>query len=500
MTSALQHPQVVSEYLVTECGGGRLLGPLDPTQWNTVMISSFGVIPKGNTGKWRVIVDLSSPEGASVNDAIDPELCSLSYCGVEDAAKEIARQGRNAVMAKVDVKSAYRVVPVHPDDRWLLGIKWEGSLYVDTTLPFGLRSAPKIFSAIADAVEWIVKQAGVRFVIHYLDDFLLIGTPDTDECEKGMRTLLGVFHRLGLPVAEGKLEGPDVRLTFLGFEVDSCAMELRLPEDKLREVQSLIQRWQGRKSCLRNELESLVGKLSHATKVVQPGKTFMRRMYELLKGTRQSHHHVRLNAVFRADLMWCARFVEDWNGVSMLYEYGLHEAQVYFFTDVSGGFGCGALWQSRWFQLQWSLVHEEFYRPLREESITLKELLPVVLAAALWGPDWRDLSVVVRCDNQGAVAIVNSGYTQLMHLARCLFFIRAIYRFTLRAVYVPGTENGLADAISRDNLTLLFTQVPEAVRRRCHVPSELVEVLVGKRPDWSSQAWSQQFQSYLQRV
>ena len=117
--------------------------------------------------------------------------------------------------------------------RWLLRIKWEGSLYVDTTLPFGLRSAPKIFSAIVDAVEWIVKQAGVRFVIHYLDDFLLIETPDTDECEKGVRTLLEVFHRLGLPVAEGKLEGPDVRLTFLGFEVDSCAMELRLPEDKL---------------------------------------------------------------------------------------------------------------------------------------------------------------------------------------------------------------------------------------------------------------------------
>ena len=76
------------------------------------------------------------------------------------------------------------MVPVHPDDRWLLGIKWEGSLYVDTTLLFSLRSALKIFSAIVDAVEWIVKQAGVRFIIHYLDNFLLIGTPDTDECEK----------------------------------------------------------------------------------------------------------------------------------------------------------------------------------------------------------------------------------------------------------------------------------------------------------------------------
>jgi hypothetical protein len=61
-------------------------------------------------------------------------------------------------------------------------MRWEESLFVDTALPFGLRSAPKIFTAIADAVEWILKQAGVKFVIHYLDDFLLIGAPGSQEC------------------------------------------------------------------------------------------------------------------------------------------------------------------------------------------------------------------------------------------------------------------------------------------------------------------------------
>ena len=74
--------------------------------------------------------------------------------------------------AKVHIKIAYRVVPVHPDDRRLLRMQWEGALYVDTTLPFGLRSAPKFFTAIADAAEWIVRQAVIRFIIHYLDDIL----------------------------------------------------------------------------------------------------------------------------------------------------------------------------------------------------------------------------------------------------------------------------------------------------------------------------------------
>ena len=48
------------------------------------------------------------------------------YCGVEDAAREVMKQGRNTVLAKVDIKSAYRVVPVHPDDRWLLGMNGKG--------------------------------------------------------------------------------------------------------------------------------------------------------------------------------------------------------------------------------------------------------------------------------------------------------------------------------------------------------------------------------------
>jgi hypothetical protein len=61
-------------------------------------------------------------------------------------------------MAKIDIKSAYRTIPVHPDDRALLGMVWNGQLFIDTTLPFGLRSAPIIFTAVADAAEWAIRQ------------------------------------------------------------------------------------------------------------------------------------------------------------------------------------------------------------------------------------------------------------------------------------------------------------------------------------------------------
>ena len=72
---------------------------------------------------------MSSPEGASINDAIAESLCSLSYVGVTEATQGPVDRGRGALMAKIDVKSAYRNIPIHPDDRWLLGMMWDNALY-----------------------------------------------------------------------------------------------------------------------------------------------------------------------------------------------------------------------------------------------------------------------------------------------------------------------------------------------------------------------------------
>ena len=117
-------------------------------------ISPFGVIPKGHrTGKWRLIVDLSSPHGESVNDGIDKELCTLSYISMDDIVKTIMMLKKGALMAKLDIRNAYRLLPVHPEDRLLLSMEWQGKVYFDTALPFGLRSAPMIFTALADLLE-----------------------------------------------------------------------------------------------------------------------------------------------------------------------------------------------------------------------------------------------------------------------------------------------------------------------------------------------------------
>ena len=111
-----------------------MLGPFPLLQ-----VNKMGVIPKGHTpGKWRLITDLSSPTCTSVNDGIETEVTSLSYITVDNVAQVACDLGRGALLAKVNIENAYRLIPVHPSDRPLQAITWEGNIYTDSMLPFGL--------------------------------------------------------------------------------------------------------------------------------------------------------------------------------------------------------------------------------------------------------------------------------------------------------------------------------------------------------------------------
>ena len=126
MLSAMQVPQVIEEYLREEVLCNRIV---ELTQSEACQLgihcSPFGVIPKKTKpNKWRLIVDLSAPEGLSVNDGIARDLYSMSYLAMDEVIACIVRLGKESLIAKMDIKQAYRNVPIHPDDRRLLGMKW----------------------------------------------------------------------------------------------------------------------------------------------------------------------------------------------------------------------------------------------------------------------------------------------------------------------------------------------------------------------------------------
>ena len=270
--SALSHEAVIDERIANELTAGRLLGPIPNHLQSSIHTSPLGLVPKAHQeNRWRMICDLSSPTGASVNDGIPADLCSLQYATVDNAVEIIRRLGRDTQLVKLDIKDAYRIVPVHPADYHLLGIQWRGHTFVDRALPFGLRSAPKIFNAVADAIAWSLACEGIHHLLHYLDDFLLLGAPHTTQGHESLSAALQLLDRLGIPVASHKTEGPCTSLTFLGIVVDTGAFELRLPDEKLTRLQASLLSWTRKRTCTRKELESLVGHLSHAATVVAQG-------------------------------------------------------------------------------------------------------------------------------------------------------------------------------------------------------------------------------------
>ena len=185
---------MVDERIAAEVAAGRLCGPLPEHLAGMVHVSPMGLVPKPHhPNKFRLIVDLSHPSGNSVNDGILPSLCSLQYASVDMAVDMIKLLGLGTQLVKLDIKDAYRIIPVHLADHHLLGISWRRRVYVDRALPFGLRSAPKIFSAV---VSWVLHQQGIEFHIHYLDDFLLVGTPDTKQAAEALSIIVNIFRML----------------------------------------------------------------------------------------------------------------------------------------------------------------------------------------------------------------------------------------------------------------------------------------------------------------
>ena len=131
------NPQAVADYLKAELEANRL-SRLSRAEASTIGVhfSPIGVIPKkGKPGKWWLIVNPSAPSGGSVNDGVDKESIRFSYTSVDVIADRLVALGRGSQLAKMDIKQAYRMIPVHPEDRYLLGMLWEGVAYVDKVRP-----------------------------------------------------------------------------------------------------------------------------------------------------------------------------------------------------------------------------------------------------------------------------------------------------------------------------------------------------------------------------
>ena len=109
-------------------------------------------------------------------------------------------------------------------------MQWQGQLLVDGCLPFGLRSAPLLFTVAADLLQLVMSKRGVTWIRHYIDDFIMLGAEGKEECGRNLQQMKQVCEEAGMPTEPEKEDGPATELVFLGMELDSVNLEIRLPK------------------------------------------------------------------------------------------------------------------------------------------------------------------------------------------------------------------------------------------------------------------------------
>ena len=167
LLSAIQQSAVVEAKLSKEIDAGRIAGPFQTPPFPKFRVSSLGVVPKKVPGEFRLIHHLSYPKGLLVNDGILHEYSSVSYSNIEDAIRFIKKAGHGCFLAKTDIQSAFRIIPINPKDYHLLGMKWDSLYYYDHSMPLGCSSSCRTFEILSTAVEWIARhRLRIEFILH----------------------------------------------------------------------------------------------------------------------------------------------------------------------------------------------------------------------------------------------------------------------------------------------------------------------------------------------
>lgn len=467
LKSAYDHPEVIEKKIRNELENNRIEGPFDSPPFEVFVMSPIGVVEKKEKGKYRMIQHLSYPRGKSVNDGIDEENKSVTYQNIDTAVKLLKEVGQGAFFAKTDVSNAFRIIPLHPDQYYLFGFHFKDQYYFDRCLPMGCSASCQIFENLSKAIHWIANmKLDIKKMAHLLDDFLIV-----EKSENTCKEKLDAFWRLctdiGVPLSPEKTFLPSQKMTFLGYELDSLEMSIRLPIDKVEKCKEEINQCLSKQKVSLKEIQSLIGLLNFACGAVVPGRTFLRRLISLTIGKINPRHKIRITQESKKDLRVWLAFLENFNGKSVLLLDRWDREQIYKFeTDASGSKGYSAIFQNQWFYGAWN-------KEWLSQSIELKELYPIWLGLDMWKDVLANRCVQFFTDNEALVFIINQKTSKnklIMWLLRKMVLICLQFNILFHAVHLSSKSNFQADRLSRFQVAKFKQSAPWACSEPISVP------------------------------
>ena len=458
--SAKQHSTDIDFYIATEIACVALAGPFEGPPVTCFHASPLMTRPKKDTDKRRVIVDLSWPDGASVNDGISRQVyldgpANTTLPTVDYMEGRILQLGPGAYLYKTDLARGYRQLRVDPADWPLLSVRHDDHWYMDICPPFGLCTSALFMQRTSEAISYIHGKAG--FISRpYLDAF---GGAEGSfgEAETAMQALQNIMRELGVQETVHKACGPTQQLIWLGLLYDTVAMTISIPPEKLQEIMALLKDWEGRVRASQGDMQSLIGTLQFVAGVSPPTRVFtncmLQDLREALKRGTES-----LSWGFKRDLDFFLKLLPHFNGVRIMAK----EDIVYQDTlELDACLtGCGACTGSQYYARPFPtrILHQQ-------HSIARLELLNIVVALKVWKQQWSGRRVRVWSDNTNACCAVQTGRSRDCYIQDCvreIFLFTAVYDVELHVLHRPGVELTRADALSRAHTAQSFRRWIEA--------------------------------------
>ena len=414
----------------------------------------------------------------------------MTYTSFDEAIFMIQDLGKNCFLFKMDIKSAFRLLPIHPQDFELLGFTLDGMFYFDKCAPFGCSISPKLFETFSTFLEHIIKsRLPNKKLLHYLDDFLG-GHKSKEGCLGNMKIFSESMHELGVPLADEKTEGPSHVLVYLGLELDSESMVVRIPKEKVDEVVKKLTAVLLVKKVKLKEMQSLIGSLNFCCRAIAVGCPFCRRLINSTCGIKCAHHYIRITKEMRVDLNVWLDFFRHYNGISVFHDrFWLSNDKLQLYTDSSGDIGFGVWFQSHWCQERWPAVW--VHKGLTKD-ITLLELFPIVVATVVFGDVMKNKKIRFHCDNMAVVSVLNtmtSKSVRVLALLRVLTMQCISHNCLFKGEHIPGCKNDIADALSRFQLKRFRGLAPLADTEVTPMPAFLWNIFDIDLSNWYSQGF-----------
>lgn len=480
--SVLENKEATKQKIDKEIALGRIAGPFLTPPFPTFRCSPLALIPKSVPGEYRLILNLSYPTDMSVNDFIDKEFCTVRYSSIDDAVLMVQRLKRGALLAKADIKSAFRLIRIWPGDFDQLGFSFDGKYFYDRCLSMGSAVGCNLFDKFSSALRWYTaSQCKHENILHYLDDFLFGSAANSSGCADTLAIFQDVCKMWSVPLANDKTVTPVEILTFLGVEFNTLEMMLRLPDEKIAEIRERISVLLRLDKVSLREIQSIIGLLNFACQVIVPGRAFCRRLIDATCNVKKSWHKVRISKGMKKDLHVWLEFLSEYNGKSvMIDQFWTSNETLHLFTDSAGGAngrgGFGIYFGGAWAQ---SCFPSKWEKEGILKDITFLEFFPLVVAIEIWGHRLINKKLLFHIDNKAVLAILNkksSKSKRVMVLVRRLVLVSLKYNILIKGQYVQSKMNGIADSLSRSNWQRFRNLAPEADKYPTKMPDHLWKI------------------------